>query len=83
MMNERDALLQDFNMWFVPMVNPDGVWLSMRRAHASTYGKKNGRNTDGTCEPYANLWASIYRLTFHCLVSSGDELENLSLKRLR
>ena len=50
---ERDALLQDFNMWFVPMVNPDGVWLSMRRAHASTYGKKNGRNTDGTCEPYA------------------------------
>lgn len=51
--DERTALLQDFNLWFVPMVNPDGVWLSMRRAHASTYGKKNGRNTDGTCEPYA------------------------------
>ncbi len=51
--DERAALLQDFNLWFVPMVNPDGVWLSMRRAHASTYGKKNGRNTDGTCEPYA------------------------------
>jgi hypothetical protein len=49
----RESLLQDFNLWFVPMVNPDGVWLSMRRAHASTYGKKNGRNTDGTCEPYA------------------------------
>ena len=51
--DERAALLEDFNMWFVPMVNPDGIWLSMRRAHASTYGKKNGRNTDGTCEPYA------------------------------
>ena len=49
----RQGLLEDFNLWFVPMVNPDGVWLSMRRAHASTYGKKNGRNTDGTCEPYA------------------------------
>ncbi len=49
----RTDLLSDFNLWFVPMVNPDGVWLSMRRAHASTYGKKNGRNTDGTCEPYA------------------------------
>ncbi len=49
----RQDLLGDFNLWFVPMVNPDGVWLSMRRAHASTYGKKNGRNTDGTCEPYA------------------------------
>lgn len=50
---ERTALNEDFNLWFVPMANPDGNWLSMRRAHASTYGKKNGRNTDGTCEPYA------------------------------
>ena len=47
------ALLSRFNFWFVPMANPDGNWLSMRRAHASTYGKNNGRNTDGTCESFA------------------------------
>ena len=41
-----------FNLWFVPMFNPDGNWLSMRRAHADSYGKKNGRNTDGTCETF-------------------------------
>ena len=32
-----------FNLWFIPMFNPDGNWLSMRRAHADSYGKKNGR----------------------------------------
>ena len=47
------GLLSRFNFWFVPMANPDGNWLSMRRAHATTYGKNNGRNTDGTCETYA------------------------------
>lgn len=47
------SLKSRFNFWFIPMVNPDGNWLSMRRAHASTYGKNNGRNTDGTCETFA------------------------------
>ena len=47
------SLMSRFNFWFIPMANPDGNWLSMRRAHASTYGKKNGRNTDGTCETFA------------------------------
>ena len=51
--SERESITNDFNLWFVPMANPDGIWLSMRRAHATTYGKKNGRNTDGTCQPYA------------------------------
>ena len=47
------SLKSRFNFWFIPMANPDGNWLSMRRAHASTYGKKNGKNTDGTCETFA------------------------------
>lgn len=54
--NQNDiftSLKSRFNFWFIPMANPDGNWLSMRRAHASTYGKKNGRNTDGTCETFA------------------------------
>ena len=51
---ESVALLKnEFVLWFVPMANPDGNWLSMRRAHADTYGKKNGKNTDGTCECFA------------------------------
>jgi hypothetical protein len=45
-------LKKRYNLWFIPMFNPDGNWLSMRRAHAESYGKKNGRNTDGTCETF-------------------------------
>jgi len=45
-------LKKRYNLWFVPMFNPDGNWLSMRRAHAESYGKNNGRNTDGTCETF-------------------------------
>ena len=70
----REALLKDFNLWFVPMVNPDGVWLSMRRAHASTYGKKNGRNTDGTCEPYAYEGVDI-SANFPLLYASDEPKE--------
>ena len=73
--SERKAITKDFNLWFVPMVNPDGVWLSMRRAHASSYGKKNGKNTDGTCEPYAyegvNIASNFPTLT----ASDPQELE--------
>ena len=46
------ALKEEFVLWFVPMANPDGNWLSMRRAHGDSYGKKNGKNTDGTCESF-------------------------------
>ena len=82
--SERKAITQDFNLWFVPMVNPDGVWLSMRRAHASTYGKKNGRNTDGTCEPYAyegvNISANFPTLT--ALEPQELEAETIALMEL-
>ena len=81
---ERAKLNADFNMWFVPMANPDGIWLSMRRAHASTYGKKNGRNTDGTCEPYAYEGVDI-AANFPMLHPEGNlelESETIALMEL-
>ena len=50
-------------------------WLSMRR-NASTYGKKNGRNTDGTCEPYAYEGVDISANFPTMHPESGLELES-------
>jgi hypothetical protein len=45
--------LRNYNFWFIPMVNPDGNWMAMRRASDHSYGRRNGRNTDGTCDRFA------------------------------
>ena len=66
-------LRERFNLWFVPLVNPDGNWLSMRRAHANSYGKKNGRNTDGTCETFGYEGVDISKNFPH--KNSEEELE--------
>ena len=42
--------LENYNFWFVPMVNPDGNWMAMRKAIAKSFGYKNGSNTEGSCE---------------------------------
>ena len=44
------AYLENYNFWFVPMLNPDGNWMAMRKAMASSFGYKNGQNTEGTCK---------------------------------
>jgi hypothetical protein len=38
--------LDELNIWCVPVVNPDGVWASLRGTGVRT-GRKNGRDTDG------------------------------------
>jgi hypothetical protein len=42
--------LENYNFWFVPMVNPDGNWMAMRKAMAKSFGYKNGQNTEGSCK---------------------------------
>jgi len=44
------SYLENYNFWFVPMVNPDGNWMAMRKAMASSFGYKNGQNTEGSCQ---------------------------------
>ena len=39
-----------FDFWFVPIVNPDGVETKLFRDSTRMYGRKNARNTHGTCE---------------------------------
>jgi hypothetical protein len=38
--------LEELVIWCVPVVNPDGVWASLRGSGVRT-GRKNGRDTDG------------------------------------
>ena len=48
-------LLQEFDFWFIPLVNPDGNWQTLRQNKKYNVGRKNGRNTDGQCEQFPNL----------------------------
>jgi hypothetical protein len=41
--------LEEYDFWFVPLVNPDGLEVKLFRDSGRQYGRKNGRNTDGTC----------------------------------
>ncbi|MEC7985901.1 MAG: M14 family zinc carboxypeptidase [Myxococcota bacterium] len=41
--------LENFDFWFVPMVNPDGNFTTLYRDARGMRGRKNGRNTDGQC----------------------------------
>ena len=39
----------DLDHWFIPLVNPDGNWFTLRHGTGRNVGRKNGRNTDGSC----------------------------------
>lgn len=43
------SLLEKYDFWFVPAVNMDGLEVKLFRDSTRQYGRKNGKNTDGTC----------------------------------
>ncbi|MBM74941.1 MAG: hypothetical protein CMK59_06045 [Proteobacteria bacterium] len=51
--SKHQKWLGEYNFWFLPMINPDGNWMAMRAAMAPTFGKKNGKNTEGSCRQRA------------------------------
>ena len=42
-------MLKRYDFWFVPAVNMDGLEVKLFRDSTRQYGRKNGKNTDGTC----------------------------------
>ena len=54
MLNSNDGHIQSlphtFDLWFIPLLNPDGNIQMMRIDASSKMGRKNGRSTEGTCE---------------------------------
>lgn len=42
-------LLEQYDFWFVPAVNMDGLEVKLFRDSTRQYGRKNGKNTDGQC----------------------------------
>ena len=56
-LHNLDALLNDtprkvleqYDFWFVPLVNPDGLQSKLFGDSSRQFGRKNGRNTDGSC----------------------------------
>lgn len=48
--NRYQSFLHMSDLWFLPLVNPDGNLHMMRTSSASKMGRKNGRSTLGDCE---------------------------------
>ena len=52
-LNGNDAQMQAlphlFDLWFIPLLNPDGNIAMMRKDAGSKMGRKNGRSTAGDC----------------------------------
>lgn len=76
------ALLHDFDFWFIPLVNPDGNWQTLRQNQKYNVGRKNGRNTDGQCEQFPNMIDTYkegvdlnrnYPFCWGCLGESGSK----------
>ena len=44
--------IRNTDMWFVPMVNPDGNWTALHNSGDSNTGRKNGRDTNGECSEH-------------------------------
>ena len=44
-----DKWLQNLDLWFIPLVNPDGNWMTLHINDGKNIGRKNGLNTDGQC----------------------------------
>lgn len=42
--------ITSFDIWVVPLVNPDGNWTLLRTNAARKVGRKNGRQTDDECD---------------------------------
>ena len=42
--------LTNLDLWFIPLVNPDGNWMTLHTNSGKNIGRKNGLNTDGQCE---------------------------------
>ena len=75
-------LLHDFDFWFIPLVNPDGNWQTLRQNKRYNVGRKNGRNTDGQCEQFPNMIDTYkegvdlnrnYPFCWGCLGESGSK----------
>jgi hypothetical protein len=43
---DTKAWISEMDLWFIPMVNPDGNWTALRVDASKDIGRKNGRNTD-------------------------------------
>ena len=41
--------IDNIDIWFVPLVNPDGNWMTLHRNSGKNIGRKNGRDTHGEC----------------------------------
>lgn len=44
------AWLHNLDLWFIPLVNPDGNWMTLHIHTGKNIGRKNGLNTDQQCE---------------------------------
>jgi hypothetical protein len=47
--NSTAAYIEHFDIWLIPLVNPDGNWTTLRSNKKYNVGRKNGRNTDKSC----------------------------------
>jgi hypothetical protein len=59
--NRVNGWVSGIDLWFVPMLNPDGNWTFLRRDKGWTKGRKNGRDSDGKCVFKSNEGVDISR----------------------
>ena len=83
------AVVDNYEVWFVPMVNPDGVnhvwtvdnlWRKNRRNNGTNYGVDNNRNYPflwGLCGASTTTSSDTYRGP-----SAGSEPENVTMRNL-
>ncbi len=86
---QLQQIVDDYELWFVPMVNPDGVnhvwtvdnfWRKNRRNNGANFGVDNNRNYPflwGLCGASTSTGSETYRGP-----SAGSEPENMTMRNL-